>query len=270
MKKFHLTKRRKYIITGAALLVTATPSFALFGFGDIVFDPTNYAQAIAEVSNLTKMLTTATQQFNTIKSSVQNFSIKNLWQTQVHALTSASVPNSFGETSGMSSALNLNSLTAGVTAWTSSKVALNSNTTALLSGQSVGSSPQLSQLAIVEASDSVSPDCLSAVGAYRTARNASLAAEQNLQTDQLDTTVATNSEVEQLNLLNASMAQQQNEQQTQGVLHACIASQLTVANMQQRNAAAQDLNTWAFVKQQQVVNPVMNVGSSGTWTSYLP
>ena len=37
--KFHLTNRRKWLLgTGAAILLTATPSFALFGIGDIVFD----------------------------------------------------------------------------------------------------------------------------------------------------------------------------------------------------------------------------------------
>ena len=33
-----MKNRKKWIIGGAALLLTATPSFALFGLGDIVFD----------------------------------------------------------------------------------------------------------------------------------------------------------------------------------------------------------------------------------------
>jgi hypothetical protein len=36
--KMVLTKPRKWLLGGAALLLTATPSFALFGIGDIVFD----------------------------------------------------------------------------------------------------------------------------------------------------------------------------------------------------------------------------------------
>jgi hypothetical protein len=31
-------RNRRWFIAGAALLLTATPSFALFGIGDIVFD----------------------------------------------------------------------------------------------------------------------------------------------------------------------------------------------------------------------------------------
>ncbi len=45
--KFTLTNRRKWLIgAGATLLLTATPSFALFGLGDIVFDPTSYASLV--------------------------------------------------------------------------------------------------------------------------------------------------------------------------------------------------------------------------------
>ena len=33
-----LKKHRKWFIVGTALLLTAPPSFALFGMGDIVFD----------------------------------------------------------------------------------------------------------------------------------------------------------------------------------------------------------------------------------------
>jgi hypothetical protein len=60
------------------------------------------------------------------------------------------------------------------------------------------------------------------------------------------------------------------EMQTQGVLQACEASQLTIANMQQRNAAAQDLNTAAFIQQQRAANPVNAANESNTWQTYLP
>jgi hypothetical protein len=33
-----LTKRRRWILVGSLLLLIATPGFALFGIGDIVFD----------------------------------------------------------------------------------------------------------------------------------------------------------------------------------------------------------------------------------------
>jgi len=73
-----------------------------------------------------------------------------------------------------------------------------------------------------------------------------------------------------LNLLNAAEAQKMAEMQSQGVLHACLASQMAVANMQQRNAAAIDLNTAAFVQQQRASNDASAARESNTWQTYLP
>ena len=73
-----------------------------------------------------------------------------------------------------------------------------------------------------------------------------------------------------LNLLNASEVQKMTEMQTQGTLQTCVASQMMIANMQQRNAAAADLNTAAFIKQQQSSNPQDIGNGSNNWTTYLP
>jgi hypothetical protein len=134
----------------------------------------------------------------------------------------------------------------------------------------VGSSTQLSQLAMIEMSDSVSPDCLTAVGQYRAARGQNVTPNSALTQQQLDSSDLTNTEVEQLNLLNAAEAQKMSELQSQGTLQTCVASQMTVANMQQRNAAAQDLNTAAFVQQQRSTNNVNATQESNTWQTYLP
>ena len=63
---------KKWIIGGAALLLTATPSFALFGLGDIVFDPTSYG-------NLVSQLTTMETQYQMLKNNIEHFSFKQQW-----------------------------------------------------------------------------------------------------------------------------------------------------------------------------------------------
>jgi hypothetical protein len=169
----------------------------------------------------------------------------------------------------MTTAMTTNSQGTSATAWSMSSVPVSSNATTYLQGQPVGNSAQLSQLAMIETSDSISPDCLTAIGQYRQARNDNATAQASLEADQLDGSDSTNSEVQQLNLLNAAQTQQIHEMQSQGILHACLASQLTVTNMQQRNAAAQDLNTWGYVKQQQAANPTFAGGGSDT-NNFLP
>jgi len=255
-------KNRKWLIGGAALLLTATPSFALFGLGDIVFDPTSYASLVSQ-------LTTLESQYNMLKSNIAHFSFKQQWQTTLHTLENVNVANMFGETAGMSIALNTNSPSASTTAWKAATVSMNTGATSYLATQSLGS-VRMSQLAMVETADSVSPDCLTAVGQYRSDRSTNATANSSLLSEQFDNSDSTNSEVQQLNLLNAAEAQRMAEMQSQGALQACLASQMTVANMQQRNAAVEDLNTAAFVQQQRSVNDVSAANESSTWDTYLP
>jgi len=257
-----MKNRKKWIIGAAALLLTATPSFALFGLGDIVFDPTSYG-------NLVSQLTTMETQYRMLKNNIEHFSFKQQWQTAFSAMKQANVRDLFGETNGMTTALNTDSPTASSTAWTAATVPVNGTTTTYLAGETPGSA-QLSELAMIEASDSVSPDCLTAIGEYRAARAQNTAANSSLASEQLDGSTASNSEVEQLNLLNAAQAQKMSEMQSQGVLQACLAAEMAVGNMQQRNAAALDLNTAAYVAQQRAADDTSAADESNTWDSYLP
>jgi hypothetical protein len=58
--------------------------------------------------------------------------------------------------------------------------------------------------------------------------------------------------------------------QSQGALQVCLAGQMTVANMERRNAAAQDLNSAALVQQQRSVNDVSAANEGNTWLTYIP
>lgn len=254
--------RRQWLLGGGMLLLTATPSLALFGFGDIVFDPTSYASLVSQ-------LTTLQTQYTMLKNNIEHFSIKQQWQTTLHALENVNVPNMFGETNGMSTALNSNSPSASATGWTAATVPISSDLSAYIGNQTPGS-PQLAQLAMVEMSDAVSPDCITAVGQYRSARALNATANDSLTANQLDASSATNSEVQQLNLLNAAEAQKMTEIQAQGAMQACLAAQMAVANMQQRNAAAADLNTAVFVEAQHATHDMSASNESNTWQTYLP
>jgi hypothetical protein len=260
--QFTRRKHRKWLIAGTALLLTATPGFALFGLGDIVFDPTSYASLVSQ-------LTTLETQYKMLKNNITHFSIKQQWQTTLHTLENTNVANMFGETAGIRIALNTNSPSTSTTAWKTATVSMNSSASSYLQGQPLGSS-RLSQLAMIETADSISPDCLTAVGQYRSNRTENTTANSSLLSDQFDITDSTNSEVQQLNLLNAAEAQKLSEMQAQGTLHTCLAGQMTVANMERRNAAVEDLNTAVFVQQQRATNDTSAANESNTWQTYLP
>lgn len=261
--KFTLNNRRKWLLgAGAALLLTATPSFALFGIGDIVFDPTSYASLVSQ-------LTTLESQYNMLKNNITHFSAKQLWQTELHALENVNVASMFGETAGIKIALNTKNPGSSLSGWQTATVPMNRNTSTYLAGQQLGSS-RMSQLAMIETSDGISPDCLTAMGQYRSGRTTNSTANSSLISNQFDNTDSTNSEVQQLNLLNAAEGQKMAEMQSQGSLQVCLAGQMTVANMERRNAAVEDMNTAAFVQQQRSINDVSAANESSTWQTYLP
>jgi hypothetical protein len=216
-----------------------------------------------------QQLTTIRTQYTMLKNNITHFSIKQQWQTTLHALENVNVANMFGETAGIRIALNSNAPSSSMTAWKVATVSMNGNAVSYLQGQSLGGS-RMSQLAMIETSDAVSPDCLTAVGQYRGARGENATANTSLLSQQFDDSDGTNSEVEQLNLLNASEAQKLSEMQAQGALHACLASQMTVANMERRNAAVEDMNTAVFVQQQRASNDTSAANESSTWDTYLP
>lgn len=68
-------KRRQSIallFSGALLLSLRTgPAHALFGVGDIVFDPSAYAQLVAQVQNLTRLYNTAVDQLRKAEATYQ-------------------------------------------------------------------------------------------------------------------------------------------------------------------------------------------------------
>jgi hypothetical protein len=288
-------------LTGGVLSF-AMPSHAQFG--GLVLDPTQSAHATTQIINEAKSLSnqatriaqgseanmtlgqqlstdlqlaatalknyeTAMNTYNSIYNNLKYFNAKSLWQTLRNQLTLTAIGNRYGETYGLEMALGGNPQTAG-SAWTAMNTALSATSSSFLSGQIVGASNRLATLARVEAMDGVSTQCLAAAASYNAGRLNNQAAEQALQTSQFDVSDSTNSELEQIDMLNVGSSQQMNETQSQGSLQACMAAQAAVGNMEKRNAAAEDINNWSFVQQQRSMADAMPAGSSQTWTTYLP
>lgn len=262
-----LKAHRKAAVLGTLLLI-ASPAFALFGIGDIVFDPTEVAQTINNVKQAIQIALNTKQTLATMEANLKNFSVKNIWQTAKATFLTDAVHNTYGETAGWNSALNTNSLAAASTAWTMANLQINPGT--YMSGQTPGTSADLTSLAIVEAFDSSSPNCMNAIGQYRNLQSINAPPEDALESAQLDGSAATNSEIEQLNLLNAANAQRMHEMQAQGQLHACLVEQTTISNMAQRNAAALAINDNAIAEQEKATNNTNFTNGSTTWQTYLP
>lgn len=261
-----LTARHKAVVL-AGLLLAATPAFALLGF-DIVYDPTEVAQTINNLRQAIQIALNTKQTLATMQANLKNFSFKHIWQTAKATMMMDAVQNTYGETAGWNSALNTNLAGAAKAAWNIANIQVTPGT--YMTGQMPGTSADLTSLAMIEAFDSSSPNCMNAIGQYRTLQATNATAENALETDQLDGSAATNSEIEQLNLLNASDAQRMHEMEAQGQLQSCLVEQTTIANMAQRNAAALAINDSAIAEQENATNNTNFANESRTWQTYLP
>jgi len=270
-------------------MLTALPGHAQFG--GVVFDPTQSAHAIQQISQNIQNSVTWQQQlaneiqmaatldkdylqavtlYNTVYGNLKNFSSKSIWQTIQSQLTMASFANQYGETTGLQAAMNGQAPGTSSMVWKLMNLGLNSTSSSFLSGQVLGSSHALATLTRMEAMDGVSSQCLNSVGDYNWQRNNNLLPQSSLTQSQFDTSSFTTTELEQLNLVNVGNAHHLNETQAQGALHACQAAQAAVQNMAQRTAAADEINNASFVQQQRATFSSAPANSSQTWQTYLP
>jgi len=300
MKKL-TTARSLILASGLAAFAMAMPAHAQFG--GVVFDPTQSAHATQQIITEGKALSLQAQQvaagsqtnltlgqqliqdiqmagtalkiynqsittYNTIFNNLKYFNSKQIWRTAENRLMNTTVENTFGETAGLQSQLNGQSQNSSLV-WKLMNLAISGTSTAFWSHEIVGNSAKLTTLAHIEAMDAASKSCLAAVGAYQASRTKNLPANTSLDTSIYDTTDLTNSEVEQLNLLNISNSQRMEEAHAQGQLHACMAAQAAVENMDKRNAASLTINDANYKLTAQATNPTYAGNESATWTTYF-
>jgi hypothetical protein len=299
MKK--LTTTRSFILASVFVaLAMAIPAHAQFG--GVVFDPTQSAHATQQIITEGKALSLQAEQitqgsqqnltllqqltqdiqmagtalkiynqsittYNTIFNNLKYFNTKQIWRTAENALMTSSVQNTYGETAGLQAQLNGQGQNSSLV-WKIMNLAVSGTSSNFWGQQIVGQSDRLSTLAHIEAMDAASSQCLAAAGAYQASRTANLQANTALDDSVYDTTDNTNSEVEQLNLLNMSNQQRMEEEHAQGQLHACMAAQAAVSNMDKRNEASLTINDANYKLTQQKSNPTYQGNSSYTWTSY--
>jgi hypothetical protein len=259
MKKRLISIAKASTLTVLALAVLTAvfprPAAAIFGFGDIVFDPSSYATLGKIFTSDASLLTKTIQTYNqTVKIYENGLNLYNQakymslrfsqaqrmnWLTLTHTAVDDFTQNRYGETVNWPAMVNGRpELAAG--AWTAATVPVTHPS--YLSSETPGSSPLLAHLASVEAQDGSAAKCLSTIAQYRQNANANLAPVLSLADTQVDGSDDTNSQIEQLNLMNAAQAQANNEARGQGAVEACLVEQQVLANKVQRDAIADHLS----------------------------
>ena len=187
------------LLAGTALLLLLPyPAAAIFGIGDVVFDPTSYAtlgkiwsqdattytKITEEVAQLDKIYAQGQAMYNQALAMAKKIdSLKRLkWKTVETAFVSDETPNRYGETANWPITVNGSSPFAKL-AWKTGTLFLNSSTDTFLKKELLGNSGALASLASIEEQDGSASKCLATIAEYRTAANENLSAIDALQAD---------------------------------------------------------------------------------------
>jgi len=254
-------KRGKLAITGAVALglaATAMLSAQLLGVSlveDLSQEKNSAAQLSNDITKIAKLdaqIQQAVATYNQLVMNAKFFSVKNMfagWGNQIVANWWS--PNSYGMT-GNWSPMVLFGGGSPVTAWSNVTVALHTNpaiaaaAAAALAGGRGGAYVPYSGLAAnaatVETFDGAGPAAVETLGNARAQQTRMSNSISRLQASVLDGTAATNSGVEQLNLIAAGAVQQLQMQQTTNNVLTSLLEQQTIANKIARDQLADELN----------------------------
>lgn len=241
-------------ILTALFFMPLQPALAIFGIGDVVFDPTSYAtlghiwqedistgaKIVQEYNQLVKIYTTGMSLYNFSRAMAQSFGTgqRTAWMMAVEPAVNDYTATRYSETVLWPRMMNGGPALAPQ-AWTAATVPMN--TYPYFNAQAaIGST--MADLATVEAMDGSASKCLQIVAQHQLNTPLNQLAFLGLRFSQNDDGSGTNSQIEQLNMLNASNGQAVNEARTQTMIHSCEVQQQIIANKIQRDALANHMN----------------------------
>ena len=257
-------------LTLALVCLIPRPAYAIFGFGDIVYDPSNFAEAVAQVEQDIKLVAQGLQTYDLLKSELRMIQ-QRPWQTLATQLGSIAVadlgPEARPEAQALATAAN--GISDPRSAWHTAMMTMpmDALTPALASSLANTSAP--SNTASIQITDAFATDSLRTVGAWRqnqTSLNNAIAA---LQSAQESTGDADNTPVAQANITNGALLQLLKLQQSNASLQAVLAEQLTAANSWQRNTAAEAITIQSQSITSRMSAPADYSKTSATLTDYL-
>jgi 23S rRNA maturation mini-RNase III len=244
---------RRALLTLAALmlslLLAAHPVFAIFGFGDIVFDPSVYAEAIEQVLQLERQYAQLVQtyemaqnQYEHLKRMAKRVPVDMVARYKAPAtpwLTS-SAANTYGTTDPWTSGIN-----TGVDARTGYAGAVQRLDAY---GEALGNVPSDQQARIktdyatVELTDGANVAAIETIGRMRSDAHAVETAIAGLETDTLSADPDMNTEIAVLNKINVANVMAIRSAQDTNKLLVALAEEQVIDAKRKRDAEAAAIN----------------------------
>jgi len=266
--------RKTLIVATATLLAGSIPALAIFGFGDIVFDPSSYGELVSQLAQMEKQYSElvstyqmVTNQYNQMVRNAKMITSKARWKAVLSPWAFPSATNTYGSTDGWVSAVN------------SGARALNGYLQAVTRLQTyspVWSSLNASQqdfiarnYATVELSDGITVNSLNQLGQIRGHASTVETAIDTLENDSLSDDPDANTEVGVLNKINASgIIADRNSQDTNKLLASLLDHQMIEAKSR-RDSEVQSINNDIALQQNAPAIDAQHLtGATAVLTSY--
>ena len=250
---------------GLAVLMALTPTntYAIFGLGDLVFDPSSFAtlghiweedistgqKLIQEFNQLVSITNQLTRTYNFGLQMAQQIQHPQrlAWSTVAMRAAHDYTQSVYGETILWPNMINgMPGLAAG--AWQQSTQTIKPMPL-LFAGDTPGSSHRLAQLASAEAIDGSATKCLGLLAQYRQGVGQNQSKLAALRTAILDASGAANTFAALANLQNAQQAQLLDRNITGNELQTCLVEQQILANKAQRDQMVHNLTLAAEMQQ---------------------
>jgi type IV secretion system protein TrbJ len=242
--------KRKWILVVCALgAFLAAPAFAILGIGDIVYDPTNYAQALQRYFQLQQQYAQLVQTYAMIRSQYDQmiWMAKQVPVNMVARYRALSTPwlnssaaNTYGTTGSWTTGIN-----TGLSAAAGYAAAIQQLESY---GAALGNVPadQLARVksnyATVELTDGANVTSIETIGRMRANAPAVETAIQNLESDSLSASPDMNTEIAVLNKINAADLIAVRNTQDANKLLVALAEQQIIDAKRTRDAEAQAIN----------------------------
>lgn len=242
--------KRKVLAVLLVMGLCVGTASAQFGFG-IVYDPTNYANAVLRYSQLVQQLnqlrqtyTQIMQQYNLAVQMARN--IQNMparYRAQFSNWRNVVAPNTYGNTGTWVNGMNTGSAGAVSAGYQQATVPLLQYNSQELTGMTPDELDRVkSQYASVELADGANVTSMATIGAIRNDAQNIENQMNNLEQDSLSNNPNLNTEVSVLNKINATNVLTLRTLQDSNKLLLSLLEQNVIAAKRQREATANSIN----------------------------
>jgi len=243
--------KRKVLVILVVLALAAGTASAQFGFGGIVYDPTNYHNALLRYFQLQQQLIQLRNSYAQLVAQY-NFALwmaKNIQNmpARYRALFSqwrnTAAQDVYGNTGTWVSGINSGVFPIISTGYQQATTQLLQYDPATMTGMTPQELDRVkSQYASVELADGANTTAMAAIGSIRANAQNTETRISNLEQDSLSDDPNLNTEISALNKINAASVLTLRTVQDSNKLLASILEQQTIITKQQREAAANSIN----------------------------